>query len=208
MHNAAFAELGLNWRYLAFEVYERKKLTDTHLKMQDSSSIDGANPFDAAVDQLKADYGNDFARDCGWAASVLKKKRVCFTDIENATEFSSARLYYEQASKAVHASSLGMNYRPSMDHVVENGDQLEFAVATNVGLVTPAMLSAWSLMCITLTLLSSSTNVDRLVAMHFLRRFEPEVRRKFHAAENRIAKREKNKKINKLPRSKLHGIQE
>jgi hypothetical protein len=177
-------------RYLKYEAIERKKLLDSELKLTPCELAFDIGPLEKSVDQLSAQYGVEYTKDYGWATQTLGKTHVTFRDIEHATNFSAARLYYQQASKAIHASPLSLSYRPSVDLLAGSGDPLEFAMGSNVGLVVPATLASKSLNCLTLCMLSTAMNMDRLVAMHFITKLASDVPKKFTAVERRIKKRE------------------
>lgn len=177
-------------RYLKYEAIERKKLLDSELNLTPNELAFDISPLEQSVIQLSTQYGTEYTKDFGWATQTLGKRHVTFRDIEDATNFSAARLYYQQASKAIHASPLSLSYRPSVDLLAGSGDPLEFAMGSNVGLAVPAALASKSLNCLTLCMLSTAINMDRLVAMHFITKLASEVPKKFMAVERRIQKRE------------------
>lgn len=172
-------------RFLRHEQVERSKLERLSKRLAGEEQTD-INEF---VSSLRTTYGKGFTEDYGWASKVMGVDRVKFSNLEEATEFGHARLEYLKANNAVHASSLALQYRPSLDLLTEPGDPMEWAMGGNLGLSGPATLCAWSLLNTTLALLKTNLSADNVVLMMVLSDAKHLLDKEFVRADRRIKKR-------------------
>ena len=172
-------------RFLKHEAHDRTKIERRAAvkAAQDTTEIDQVRA------SLEALYGENFTKDYGWAANVLKKKTVNLIDLEKAIEFEHGRLPYTRASSVVHGSALGLFYRPAMNTLTEPGNPMEWSIGSNIGISGPADLCAWSLLNTSVALLGSHETADNVVLMKLLSKAKGEVSAAFSAAEKRIMKR-------------------
>lgn len=175
-------------RYLRHEQVDRAKIERLFTRLAGEE----LGQIDEITTSLRATYGKGFTEDCGWASKALKIERVKFSDLEKATDFGHARLDYLKANNAVHASSLALHYRPSLDLLTEPGDPMEWAIGSNLGLSGPAVLCAWSLLNVTIALLNTNPTADNVVLMMILSKARHEVVANFVRADQRIKNRHRD----------------
>ena len=176
-------------RYIRHEALQRRQI-DRAIAARTQGGAQAALPANPGVEFLKATYGGEYCDDYGWAAAALGAKRVTFRDLEQATGFGHVRTEYLKANSAVHASSLGLTYRPGVNQNATAGTDLDWAITSNIGLVVPATLASWSLLNVTVALLVASVTPERVVLMNHLVKLERDVRRTFARSERRIMGRE------------------
>lgn len=175
-------------RFLRHESFDRSKIERLTKKKLNPKAT---NEHDHLIASMKSMYGTEYVADYGWSAKALGKTRVTFRDLEDATNYGHVRLDYQKANNAVHASSLSLRYRPSLNLVTSPGDPVEWAIVTNMGLSMPADLCVWSLLNVTLAMLGTDMTADNVVTMHLLSKSKAEVVADFARVERRIWNRER-----------------
>jgi hypothetical protein len=179
-------------RYLLHEHVESYKAA---LQMQAYHSRLGLSGFSAQeMDHLKDNrdrvvsrYGDSFKEDYGWASQALGKQRPNFSDLEQKVALDHMRPYYKMASHNVHANSKGMNFKLGK---LEGNHDVLLAGASNAGLADPGSSAAISLGQISITLLATNPNIDRLVACTVIARFMTDCKSAFMAAHDALLKDE------------------
>jgi hypothetical protein len=106
-------------------------------------------------------YGRPFDTDNGWAADVLRNDWPRFTDLERDVNLNHLRPFYKLANMNVHAGSKSISYRlglpPQRDNLLISGSSI-------FGIAEPGQNTAVSLQQLTVTLLLSKVNMDRLAS--------------------------------------------
>ena len=132
----------------------------------------------AERDQLVAEYGRDFLRDYGWAASALPGGGATFAEIEQAVDLDHFRPYYKMASHAVHPNARGSFF----DLGVGEREHLLLAGPSTRGLADPGVGACQSLLQTSVCLLGHRIDIDELVVMLILQQLAPKVQEAFFAA--------------------------
>lgn len=130
-------------------------------------------------DRLVTRFGPEFAIDYGWAAQALGNPKPTFADIERAVELQHLRPFYRMASHNIHANPKGVLFRLGL---YPEGENMLLAGPSTAGLADPGHSAAISLGQITITLLTSRPNLDRLVTSKILLRFVDLIGEEFLAA--------------------------
>lgn len=131
-------------------------------------------------------FGSDYRESYGWAQSVTAKKRPTFRDIEEAVGLDHLRPFYKMASHNVHADPKGVFFRLGL---WPQADDVLLAGPSNVGLADPGQGVALSLAQITVTLLKTDANLDRLVACNILMTLVGEIGEKLLVVQNQLEAR-------------------
>lgn len=140
-------------------------------------------------------FGKSYKNEYGWAAEAIGNDRPTFKDIEQVAGLKHLRPYYKMASHNVHANPRGIFFKLGL--YPESGDIL-LAGPSNVGLTDPGHSTALSLGQITVTLLTHSPNLDRLVVCSILVKLEDEIGKAFLAAEKALSKKRKSRKVTRF----------
>ena len=136
------------FRYDA-QKYDAEKLEDREREIEDG--------FQAAV----AEFGSSFATPYGWAAHSLGLKRPRFQDLESAVDWDSLPPDYKWSSYKVHAGVAGTIRTLgalSDQHFIHAG-------ATNAGIETPAINTAYSLVHTTSLVFGKLNVFENLIQM-------------------------------------------
>ena len=104
-------------------------------------------------------YGRPFDNDNGWAADVLRKDRPRFTDIERDVSLNHLRPFYKLANMNVHAGSKSISYRLGLP---PQNNELLISGRSIFGIAEPGQNTAVSMQQLTVTLLMSKINLDRV----------------------------------------------
>jgi len=134
-------------------------------------------------DSLIEKYGKVFAQDYGWAASVLPKNGLTFAAIERSVSLDHLRPFYKLANINVHAGSKGISFR--MGSPPRNGNLL-LAGSSLFGLADAGQNAAISIHQLTITLLLSKPNLDRLAFAQAIQLLVDEVLVAFIEAHRRL----------------------
>jgi hypothetical protein len=110
-------------------------------------------------------FGEDIRHEYGWASGVIGKKAPTLLDIEEFTGLDHWRPRFKWASQHTHGG-----HRPfgTMLGTAESKSPVLLAGQSNSGLVDPLHMTAITLTHITVTLLLSRPNTDRLVCTKVL----------------------------------------
>ena len=141
--------------------------------------------FDKMYQQAQKQFGRSFCKANGWAATIINKDRITFSDIEEKVAMQHMRSYYKLASNNVHANPKGVFYRLGLSHLNKG---ILLAGPSNTGLADPANGTALSICQITTSLLLHETNLDRLVASKALFRLSDHIQRVFTETQLDIEK--------------------
>lgn len=187
LHDNAVAE-----RYLLHDGVESYKAA---VQYQEHCSTLGYEPLSQEeFDEIKANYGSlinrfgtPYKSDYGWAASALGNKRPTFRDIEKEAGLDHLRPFYKLASHNVHANPKGVFFKLGL---YPNSGNILLAGPSNTGLADPGHGTAISLGQITVALLTTRPNIDRLVACEVLMKLDPEIGKEFLAAQKSLENQE------------------
>jgi hypothetical protein len=146
--------LDLAERFLLHEHVQNWK--DAQEYQRNCASI-GYEPFSdeematmrAARDAVIDRFGESFGQDNGWAADLLKKRRVSFVDLEHAADLDHLRPFYKWGSHEVHGDAKGW----SLNRLDRGGVTYLSTGHTNAGLADPGQLALISLTQCTVSLL-------------------------------------------------------
>lgn len=136
-------------------------------------------------DALVERFGKDFAGEYGWAAEALKKTRPNFSDLELMVGLDHMRPYYRMASNNIHANPRGVFFSLGL---TSEGTDVLLAGPSNAGLADPGDAAAISLYQATVTMLTTKTNLDRLVVLSALKKLTDRIGEKLIKAHTLIEK--------------------
>lgn len=139
-------------------------------------SCDELNAMESACKHLVDRFGAAYKNEYGWAAAVIDKKKPSFRDIEENTRLERLRPYYRMASYNVHANPKSVFFKLGLS---PDGPDILLAGPSNMGLADPGQLAAISLGQITVALLTTKTDIDRLVTSRILMELMDEIGREF-----------------------------
>lgn len=134
-------------------------------------------------DALVKRFGSSFKDDYGWAAGALGKKRVSFGDLEAEAGLGHLRPYYKMASHNVHANIKGAKFKLGLGLEKQ---PLLLAGPSSYGFADPAHGAAISLSQITVALLNTRPNLDRLVILTILNRLTKEIGDEFLGIQTKL----------------------
>jgi uncharacterized protein DUF5677 len=199
-------------RYLSHEHIESLRAArqfNEHARALGERKISKAElvKMEASVQRLCSRFGDTFKNRNGWACTLFEKNPgPSFSDLEAKTEFDHIRPFYKMASHNVHAEPKGIMFRIGV-----KGRDLILSGPSNAGLEEAARLAGYSLLNITLCLLTVETTLDSLTYGQTLVLLEEDARQvfsavaaKLEAEEERMAKKRKfaQQKAGKKQRSK------
>jgi hypothetical protein len=130
--------------------------------------------------QLVKRFGSSYKGHYGWAAAVLESERPTFREIEESVGLDHLRPFYKLASHNVHANPKGVFFKLGL--YPESQDIL-LVGPSNTGLADPGHGTAISLGQITVALLTTRSNIDRLVVCDILMRLTQEIGEEFLAVQ-------------------------
>jgi hypothetical protein len=191
-------------RYLEHEHIEAWKATKeyqqhcTRLGYQPYSASEIA-AFQQQHDRLLAKYGKNFGNDYGWAEAAVRKLnssykgRVTFAQIERTMGMNHWRPFYRMASHGVHANPKSVTFNLGL---IKQGEFL-LAGPSNAGLADAGNGACISLVQATSALLTlKSADIDSMLAIQALLRFEREAGEEFLNAQRRLEEDETILKAN------------
>lgn len=172
-------------RYVDHEAVQAYKAAAQLNKFEsriNSSGFSGAEleEFKAHRDDVIQRYGTDFKDDYGWAHPFITTGRANFAALELNVGLDHWRPYYKWASQNIHAnvktirSSLGLSEATS--------DMLQ-AGPSNSGMTDPAHSTAISLVNLTCSTVSTSPNLDNVIAVRILTLLSDQVGSAFAAVD-------------------------
>ena len=132
-------------------------------------------------------YGKEFDTDYGWAASHLKKERVMFADLEVEAGRQDMRSHYQMGNDNVHAGIKSMFVRLGL----LDGYQGLLSGRSNVGLMEPGQLAAYTLTQLSVFACLSEPNLDDLVVADMIRILRDEIPRSFYQADKQLRRDDK-----------------
>jgi len=147
-------------------------------------------------DKLITRYGKEYKNSYGWAAYALGKGDPKFSDIEEAVNLDHLRPYYKLASHNIHANPKGILFR-----LGNSKESVLLAGASSIGLADPGQGTAISLSQITISLLFTEVNIDRMVIGQTMLRLTNKICRLFIKAHKNTKNRIRG---NKRERIKFH----
>lgn len=164
-------------RYLFHEIVDSYKGACQHNKYRDrihasSPSNEDLSDLKAKYEEVISRYGSDFSYPYGWAGFVLGKKKVNFSDLEEAVALDHWRPYYKWASQNIHASAKTIKFSLAL---VDSKDDILLVGPSSSGMVDPAHSAAISLAQSTVALLTQSPNLDSAVMMKIILSLSDEV---------------------------------
>jgi hypothetical protein len=126
-----------------------------------------------ACKELVKLYGQDILNENGWAASLTRKPRTKFSDLELLAKFAHMRPQYKLACLNVHGGARALFFRFGLRY---DGDENFLLTGSSInGLANPVQNTAYSLLQITAALLTYDVNLDYLVALKVLFKLEQEI---------------------------------
>ncbi len=174
-------------RYLLYEIIESyeamrpyqeycKKLKNEPLSAKEVSKLTSAR------DSLIKRFGANFGKKYGWASEVLKPKNPSFRAIEDGAGIGHLRPYYKMSSYNVHANAKGIKFKLGLSPNI----YLLLAGPSNAGLADPGHSTAISLNQITVALLKTRINFDRLLILQTMVKLSDEIGDVFISAHNYV----------------------
>ena len=145
------------------------------------------NEIKSSYEHLINRFGLSYKCDYGWAAPVLEKKMPTFRDIEEKVEMDYLRPFYKLACHNVHANPKGVFFKLGL--YPGNRDIL-LAGPSNIGLADPGQATALSLGQITVALLTTKPNIDKLVICDLLMKLQQEIGDEFLATQKSLEEEE------------------
>ena len=144
------------------------------------------NAAKVIADQLKADFGDVFETDYGWASHLFNNKKVSFSQIEKIAERENFESPHKISHKQVHASSYGtlfpLSASPTEDILV--------AGASIFGLGEPGRQTAQAICLITANLLLLRSQMENTISLQALIPIRDDVWAAFNDAESKIEAQE------------------
>ena len=181
----------LSSRFVDFQAIGRLKAATEY---NEHHAVLGFEPIDQATlaqfqtkrHAMLAKYGQQFASENGWAADVLKQKRVTFKDIEKFVDLSYLRPQYGFASKNVHSGidSIGFKLALSM-----SGQETLLAGPSNEGLIEPIQCTSFSLIIATCELIDTAPDDERSIMEGVLWRWHERLKAELIDAEAALRQR-------------------
>jgi hypothetical protein len=170
-------------RYIAHELTESRKGARASLATWPQLAFDNRFSAQLAVlergrARLVTKYGASFAGQYGWAAHLFKGGQPTFVDIERAVQLQMLRPHFGMANYNVHASAKGALFRLGLGIPQ---DRVLLAGPSALGLSDPGLLTAYSLMQITTTLLTYKPSIERLALARVVMRLGDEAIAAFKA---------------------------
>lgn len=134
------------------ETFDRDKLDEEGKELEDEYNA------------LIAKFGKPFASPYGWAAEYLDLKKPIFQDLEKAVDWGALPPEYKMSSFKVHAGVAG-TFR-TLSTVGGPGHMI--AGASNYGMDRPAILTAQSLLRITVLVFETPLDIELAAQMQSL----------------------------------------
>ncbi|NQS90559.1 hypothetical protein HQ584_12315 [Patescibacteria group bacterium] len=187
-HGQALAE-----KYLHYEIVENYKEA---LEYQKNCYKLGYEPLsDKEIDIIKKrkneialKYGNDFFKNYGWTADILPKKERNFKSIEGKVNMGHMYSWYKLACNNVHSGPKSILFTSSLPKTAQG--TVILAGPTNYGLADPGQNCAISLNQVTITLLLSKLNYDRILVSKALLLYIDEICTSFVRIQKQLEKDE------------------
>lgn len=154
----------------------------------------GFEPIDQAIlakfqrerDSMVDKYGQQFASEYGWAADVLKQRRVTFKDIEKFVDLGYLRPQYGFASKNIHSGVDSIGYKLALSM---SGQETLLAGPSNEGLIEPVQCTSYSLIIATGELIDTAPHDERSIMERVLWRWHDKLKAELIDAEAALRER-------------------
>ncbi len=177
-------------RYLCYEIIDSYKAAMLYQRScsrlgYEQLSSDEMHNFEKIYQQAKHQFGSRFTKDYGWAATIISKGRLTFSDIEKKVDMNHMRSYYKLASNNVHANPKSVFYRLGLSPTDKD---ILLAGPSNTGLADPANGTLLSISQITTTLLLHEANLDRIVASKALLHLNNDIQEAFTETQLNLEK--------------------
>jgi hypothetical protein len=116
-------------------------------------------------------YGDSFKEANMWALPLFPtKKKIFFSDLEAKAKLNNLNIYYSQANTQVHTSPMGMYESLSLQDKVDQKSFYLFG-SSFYGNALPIQLTGISLAQISTALLSINPNIDDIITMRVIMKF-------------------------------------
>lgn len=155
---------GVAEKYLLHDVVERRRLARAYKEHEVRARLDPLTQ--AEMDHIEDEYqlligkfGNEFAKDYGWAAFELGNKPPTLSNIENDVGLDHLRPYYQMANHNVHGNSHAAFFKLGG---FGPDRRIHLAGPSNMGLADPGHGVALSLVHITGALVQTVPTLDTL----------------------------------------------
>ena len=177
-------------RYLCYEIVDSYKAAKLYQKNcnrlgYEPLSSDEIDNLEKTYQNAKHQFGSSFTKNYGWAATIISKDRISFSDIEEKVEMEHMRSYYKLASNNVHANPKSVFYRLGL---LPANEDILLAGPSNTGLADPANGTLLSITQITIRLLSHETNLDGIVASEALLCLSDDIQKAFTETQLNLEK--------------------
>lgn len=185
-------------RFLNYEVIESYKQA---LEYQKCCERLGEEPVDSkdlqVLSKIKDDvltrYGKDFYRAYGWVPlTILPNNKRNFAGIESSLNMEHLRPYYRMSCFGVHSGPKSIKFNLGLIKSSPK-NQLILAGPSNYGLADPIKFMAFSLYQITVCLLATKPNVERLITIGVIKRLVDEISELSVNVQRQIEKEEDRK---------------
>jgi hypothetical protein len=167
--------------YMAMKQYQKYYSDLGEEKLDEKELKEIEEEYECIIDS----FGKNFGRQYGWAADVIGIKDVKFVDLEKKAGLEHFRPYYRMASHPVHANVKGILFKVGLPEE-EYGAWI--AGPTNYGFLDPARGAAISIAQVTMALLRTRPNIDRLVVMSVLKELMFEIAEEFAQVQIKLDK--------------------
>ncbi len=127
-------------------------------------------------EELLNRFGRPYANAYGWATQATGKRDPKFSDIEQAVDLEHWRPHYKFASHNVHANSKGILSKLGL---YPGGPELLLAGPSVMGFTDPGHGTTVSLLQITMSLLTTKPNINRLCICKILSTLADEIGERF-----------------------------
>ncbi|MEY8837659.1 DUF5677 domain-containing protein [Cribrihabitans sp. XS_ASV171] len=178
-------------RYIAHDIVSARDFLENEFKfageVYDPSLLEGeAKQIEDEYQAVVELFGKSFKGPYGWAAYSLDCKAPRFQDSENAVDWGALSPEYKWSSFKVHAGSAGA--LRTLGSVF--GEKVIYAGATNAGLQTPAIHTAWSLLQITSLIFPNPNKIETAVQLKALLILRNKVCKECQKAARKLEKEE------------------
>ncbi|MCI0452289.1 MAG: DUF5677 domain-containing protein [Candidatus Latescibacteria bacterium] len=179
-------------RFLAYDAVELRRVARAYKQScvklgYEPMSEEEATLVEREYFSVLEEFGKDFKNPYGWARPFLSnnssgKKRLRFSDLEAAVDFSSMRFDYGQASNEVHASA-----RSLFAHLGLVEENTLLAGPSIHGMADPGSNTARSLTFLNLTCVQVFPVLDALVSSYVTMLLGDEVRSLLVGIEHKLS---------------------
>lgn len=173
-------------RYLNYLFVEEYHFQE-EMRQFESEMDDQLPPLKEKVDQLSEKYGKEFrSKKYGWLAHLFNSDERNMRTFQKRVKMGYASELYKSACANVHSGpdslykSLGFLEDSQTQHLIVSGP-------SNYGLALPGQMTAASLAQVTVTLLLSRPNMDRIVLCNAIDKYTVKVQRAFDDCQASLA---------------------